>query len=418
MGVQENMWKGALSGGGLLTQVKALLCVLTPSKAGDLVKCMRALEEGRTKRNVAWASSDPLDSLLEDALLKGDTADEEEKAPARTPGAGDDYSHLLEEIRILKGRARGQAVILGRFVFESAGDWNEWKQARVSDFDFGNLVDIKSVLEFFPFCAGDSLTKLLKQLRGATTINMYGMPKACVVLSFQDILPIGFGASQGTVIGALPKAESWEGKDGTEGLQKFLTDHTPSVDSQITSAILRMDHADAHELALLCLQLSLAFLVGLMAFITRWYRQLEGAGVYARCDCWQLVCDCVMQIFDELHLARSTARNAYITSESGRTCNMYTWATLRAHMVMADFLRYKFDNHLSMSSVITKFTVKTSPITPMSMLKADVAKVKKDMVDVALCPGLLKTTRDELAKVKNQLHSAQEEIRRIKEKIK
>ena len=118
---------------------------------------------------------------------------------------------------------------------------------------------------------------------------MYGMPEARVVALFQGVLGPGFGGDTGSVEGSLPKPVRWDGSDGTGGLQKQLTDHTASVTRQVEACIQRMEHPEGRELATLCLQLSISFLHSFCAFITRWYRQLEGAKVYQPAACWTLV---------------------------------------------------------------------------------------------------------------------------------
>lgn len=101
-------------------------------------------------------------------------------------------------------------------------------------------------------------------------VNMYGLTESQVVVLFQQVLPIGFGTDQGTVVRALPKADKSEGQDGTEGLQGFLEDHVPLVKSQVAALIKRMTDGDALELAFLFLRLLISFRHDTVAFILRW----------------------------------------------------------------------------------------------------------------------------------------------------
>ena len=120
------------------------------------------------------------------------------------------------------------------------------------------------------------------------------------------------------------------------------------------------------------------------AFITRWYLQLHAAKVYDAESCWDLVCECVSRIFDEIHLVRASARDAYIQTDAATTCDTYIWATLRAHEVMDKFVLARFDDHPSMASVITKFAVKHSPVSHAAYVKGDIDKVQIIMVRKAL----------------------------------
>lgn len=47
----------------------------------------------------------------------------------------------------------------------------------------------------------------------------------------------------------------------------------------------------------------------------------------------------------------------YLVKDATIMCNTYTWATLRVHQVMADFMQYKFDDHAAIASIITRFMV-------------------------------------------------------------
>ena len=47
----------------------------------------------------------------------------------------------------------------------------------------------------------------------------------------------------------------------------------------------------------------------------------------------------------------------------------YSWDTLCDHENMAQFVKYKFDDHPAMSAAITQFTVCNSPPKTMSDLK-------------------------------------------------
>ena len=152
------------------------------------------------------------------------------------------------------------------------------------------------------------------------------------------------------------------------------------------------------------------------AFMDRWFRQLHLAAVYRPEDCWQLVCDCVTRIFDELHLVRSMARDAYIANEPTATCDTYLWATLQAHQVMAEFTKYKFDDHPAMASTITRFTVKTSPITPMGKLRSDVDKLKSTVSPLESLPSKITRMEAEITKLKSQLNSARDDVKKLKER--
>lgn len=151
--------------------------------------------------------------------------------------------------------------------------------------------------------------------------------------------------------------------------------------------------------------------------MTRWFRQLYGARVYEKSDCWILDCNCLTRIFEELHLVHSIARDAYVASDPRLTCDTYMWATLCCHEVMAGFVKYKFDDHPAMASTITRFTIRTSPITPMSKIKGEVSKLSAQVGTVTPLVAQVKSLQTDLAKAKQDLGNAKDEIKRLKAKV-
>lgn len=69
-----------------------------------------------------------------------------------------------------------------------------------------------------------------------------------------------------------------------------------------------------------------------------------------------------------MNLVRWLAQDAYMASDPGHKCDTYKWVILRAHSVMADFVKHCFDDHPVMASAITRFMVCTVPFTPMNRM--------------------------------------------------
>ena len=59
--------------------------------------------------------------------------------------------------------------------FEALEDWLSWSKSDIYHFNFGILVDMKSLLEFFPIGPKDPLYNMLKQLRLGSQGGYYGM---------------------------------------------------------------------------------------------------------------------------------------------------------------------------------------------------------------------------------------------------
>lgn len=218
-------------------QTKHLLRVCTPSGFSKLAAQVSALED---HVGTGWLDdpNDPFDMLVEEvALDDGDM--EASDVISRYFENNKVIDQLREVIHLLSAHVGGNFVSIGKFHWESEADWKMWRGKRISPYEFGNLLGFKSLLDFFPMGAQDSLSKLLKQPQKTTDVHMYGLPEARVVASFQQILGPGFGANSGLVQSALSKPDKWVGTNGPGGLQKQLMDHAALVNAQIFVAMNR-----------------------------------------------------------------------------------------------------------------------------------------------------------------------------------
>ena len=92
------------------------------------------------------------------------------------------------------------------------------------------------------------------------------------------------------------------------------------------------------------------------------------------------------------------AIDAYMGSDPGIIFGTYLWATLCAHETMAQFVKYKFDDHPDMSAAITKVAVCNYPSNQTSKMEADLEKLKS-------LPAQFKFLSDDLAKAKSNQNS-------------
>ena len=77
---------------------------------------------------------------------------------------------------------------------------------------------------------------------------------------------------------------------------------------------------------------------------------------------------------------------------------------------MAQFVKYKFDDHTDMYVIITQFTMCNSPSNPMSNLKANLEKIKS-------FPAQVKSLPDDLDKVKSIQNSMYDMVHKRKDRI-
>ena len=87
----------------------------------------------------------------------------------------------------------------------------------------------------------------------------------------------------------------------------------------------------------------------------------------------------------------------------------YSWATLCAHEMMAQFVKYKFDDHPAMSVDITQFTVCSYQPNPTSKLKVDLGKNKS-------LPGQFESLSDDLNKFKINQNSTYNMVGNLKDR--
>ena len=83
------------------------------------------------------------------------------------------------------------------------------------------------------------------------------------------------------------------------------------------------------------------------------YWQLYGANVYDKEDYCNLVFKLDHKTFKQPNIVKSVIRDAYMGSNPVIKFDNYSWATIFAHAMMAQFVKYKFDYHPGMYAAIT-----------------------------------------------------------------
>jgi hypothetical protein len=62
----------------------------------------------------------------------------------------------------------------------------------------------------------------------------------------------------------------------------------------------------------------------------------------------------VRRIFEELHSERVVARDVYDQSDKDFSTARFLWATWKAHVVMASYLKHQFYEHPSIAAVLAR----------------------------------------------------------------
>ena len=130
--------------------------------------------------------------------------------------------------------------------------------------------------------------------------------------------------------------------------------------------------------------------------------------LYDKSYCWNLVFKSVYIIFEELHIVRSVAIDAYLGSYPFITFDTYSWDTLCEHATMAQFVKYKFYDPQDISVAITQFTVCNSPSNPTSELRVGLENIN-------ILPDQVKSLLDDFTKIKSNQKSMYDMMCKIKD---
>ena len=111
-------------------------------------------------------------------------------------------------------------------------------------------------------------------------------------------------------------------------------------------------------------------------FITQAYEDILHAGKFEPQQCWSLTCAFVKRIFTELGHVRVTARDGINVNDPWGTAATFLFATLKAHVVMQDFMRHSIKDHPSISSEMLKFVCYSQPANSATELLTCLAGVE------------------------------------------
>ena len=94
-------------------------------------------------------------------------------------------------------------------------------------------------------------------------------------------------------------------------------------------------------------------MIDLIAFMSQEYATWQTRG-FTKKDTWQIVCQIVRCIFEDLQSARISARNVQDLEDADFTTASFIYATLKCHDVMEVYVKHQFHAHPHVSSVITR----------------------------------------------------------------
>ena len=152
----------------------------------------------------------------------------------------------------------------------------------------------------------------------------------------------------------------------------------------------------------------------LYTFISTSFEDTMHSGKFDQKQAWTLTCSFVKRIFQEIGYERVVARDGINVDNQWSTAAKFIYATLKAHSVMADFMRLSIKDHPSISSEMVKFVCYSQPSNDSSELLSRIAGVE----------SLQRADQSNIAKMETRLKRVEtwkgdtdKIVKKLKEKI-
>ena len=288
-----------------------------------------------------------------------------------------------------------QGVSYNGLFFPDPESVEKWLRSHVTHPSHGLFVDIVSFSEFFGNDRYIERDSTLNEIYLSSKIGYATTADATVAASFQNILPGAYGragtsnnSSSSTSVNdthdlvaqrelpGLPNFNKWDGLDGRTGRRYWIREEGRKTRHQLDGWIRDHLSGPAQVLAQDLLVDSFTMSETLYSFISSSYEDTMHSGRFDSSQAWALTCSFVKRIFTEIGYARVIARDGVNVKDPWRTAGMFLFATLRAHVIMAEFMRLSIRDHPSISSEMVKFVCYTQPSGNTSDLIARLGAVE------------------------------------------
>jgi hypothetical protein len=264
-----------------------------------------------------------------------------------------------------------------------------WMKTHMTHPSHGLFVDLNSFSEFF---GGDRYIEMkatLNELYMSTKIGHSTIADSVVAASFQNILPgayarvssIGRATSEVEIMSqaelpGLPTFSKWDARDGRNGRRFWIRDETRKTEQQLDGWIRSQLDGPAQLLGKDLLVDSCAMSEALYTFISTSYDDTMHSGKFDSGQAWALTSSFVKRIFTELSHVRVIARDGVHVDDPWSTGATFLFATLKAHVIMEQFMRLSIKDHPSISSEMVKFVCYSQPASDASALESRVTAVE------------------------------------------
>jgi hypothetical protein len=266
------------------------------------------------------------------------------------------------------------------FYFKNEESVRKWLRKHLSLPCHGLFVDLVSFSEFF---GGDRYVERNTTLNDLYLTNKIGyatMADSIVATSFQNVLPGAYGrrpdstSNSGTssstsdleaqaVLPGLASVDKWDKHDGGTGRKYWIQREARSTARQIDNMIRTQLSGPAQVLAKDLLNDSLSMSEAMFVFISNSYDDTMYSNRFDTHQAWTMTCKFVKRIFSELADVRVLARDGITIDDPWSTSAKFLFATLKAHVIMGDFMRLSIKDHPSISSEMVKFVCYSQPAT-------------------------------------------------------
>ena len=284
-------------------------------------------------------------------------------------------------IHRLENRVVGTGVQMGDFVFQSYEDLHLWTKKHIPGGRFGLIVDAHSFLEFFTL-AGHIDTELVAaaehNAEKAGYATFYEMK---VGASFSNMFPLIFGKPSSTgidVTTGLPGVSSGDKWiHPTTGVHAQVMRKMNDISYQFDTNIRQVyrDYPEARKLATDCVTSAKRFIIDFFTFVSTEYQLWQQRG-FSKKDAWDIVCQIIRRIFEDLETSRISARHSRDKNNMDATTTSIIMATLRCHDVQQKYVMHSFSEHPAVSSVITRHLA-ANFIKPESTPDSKLSEIEK-----------------------------------------
>jgi hypothetical protein len=260
------------------------------------------------------------------------------------------------KIKVLENRVVGEGVQLGNLCFQTFDELQVWASVHVPTGRFGLFVDGHSLMEFFTSSVHLDTTTSAAAESHAEKAGYATWQETVVAGSFKNLYPSVFGkggAEEAICLPAITSGDKWS--DGVSGvapqMMRSMNDISRELDSSIK--VVLQNHPEARQLAMDCVTQAKRFVIDLITFMSAEYASWQTRGLDKK-GSWKIVCQIVRKVFEDMQSARISARSARDRKNTDFSTATFIFATLKCHKVMAEYMQHRFEDHPSVSSVVTR----------------------------------------------------------------